>query len=75
MSEENSMHAQEALRRKEPHVHCIGATVIAEFNTGLEAVEAYEAYEDTFIVSIGENEMLVHKSDIGVMTESEHMNL
>ena len=57
------------------HVHCIGPTVIAEFNTMLEAIEAFEALEDPVTVVIGENEMQVNKCDIGVMPESEHMKL
>jgi hypothetical protein len=55
------------------HVHCIGPTVIARFNTGSEAIMAYEAYHDTVIIHIGKNQSEVSKDQIEVMSENEYM--
>jgi len=55
------------------HVHCIGPTLVGVFDTGSEAIKAYEAYEDTVVIHIGENQSEVDKSDIEVMSLNEYM--
>ena len=55
------------------HVHCIGPTLVGVFDTGSEAIKAYEAYEDIVVIHIGENQSEVNKSDIEVMSENEYM--
>jgi len=60
------------------HIHCIGPTMIGVFDTGLEAIKAFEAYDDTVIIhSTGPNgeksQSKVDKSDIEVMSENEYM--
>ena len=55
------------------HVHCIGPTLVGVFDTGSEAIKAHEAYGDTVVIHIGENQSKVNKSDIEVMSENEYM--
>ena len=56
------------------HVHCLGPTMIDVFDTGLEAIRAYNAYEDIVIIyhtaSDGKkSQSEVPKSEIQVMSE------
>jgi len=55
------------------HVHCIGPTLVGMFDTGSEAIKAHEAYGDTVVIHIGENQSEVDKSDIEVMSLNEYM--
>lgn len=58
---------------KVKHVHCIGPTIVRVFDTGLEAIEAYEAYEDIVVIHIGEDQSEANKDQIEVMSLNEYM--
>jgi len=58
---------------KTKHVHCIGPTIVGVFDTGSEAIKAYEAYENIVVIHIGEDQSEVNKDQIEVMSLNEYM--